>query len=449
MRILQALGWYYPENLGGTETYVAALSKKLVEAGHEVFIAAPLAGLPAPRSYDHDGLNVFRYPIPERPTRAEAQGRFPARGSEDFTGWLRQIQPDVSHFHSIVTGLGLHEMRAVQRDGSRIVFTSHASSLGYICQRGTLMRLGRFPCDGLTEIVKCSSCALEHRGMPLPIARLIAHEPLVTSRLAGAIDLRFGTALGMPDLIHRNKLAQRELLSVVDRFVVLTRAAERIMKLNGAPDEKLVVNELGISEYPGRHERAKALETASRPVKFGYLGRFDVVKGVIELAHALKSLPSKMDFTFEFRGPVSTASETAVLNRVRRLLSGDQRVSFAPAVPPYDVQRVLAAYDVLVCPSVCAEGGPTVAIEAHAAGTPVIGTQIGGLPELITDEINGAVVPPGDVAALAALLARVIMAPHETIDRWRLKLPAPRTMSDVARDYLALYESLAAQPALR
>ena len=51
-------------------------------------------------------------------------------------------------------------------------------------------------------------------------------------------------------------------------------------------------------------------------------------------------------------------------------------------------------------PSLVAEGGPTVAIEAHAVGTPVIGTRIGGLAELVTDGVNGRLVAPGDVQPL-------------------------------------------------
>jgi glycosyltransferase involved in cell wall biosynthesis len=100
---------------------------------------------------------------------------------------------------------------------------------------------------------------------------------------------------------------------------------------------------------------------------------------------------------------------------------------------------VLAGYDVLCCPSVCAEGGPTAAIEAHAVGTPVIGTRIGGLAELVTDGVNGRLVPPGDWRALASALADLARDPAGTVDRWRLALPRARTMDEIAADYEALY----------
>jgi hypothetical protein len=49
-------------------------------------------------------------------------------------------------------------------------------------------------------------------------------------------------------------------------------------------------------------------------------------------------------------------------------------------------------------------------------------------------------VPAGDVGAWAEALTRVAMSPADTVDRWRDALMPPRTMDDVAADYLTLYE---------
>jgi glycosyltransferase involved in cell wall biosynthesis len=436
VKILQVAGWYYPENLGGTEIYVSTLSRLLAEIGHQVIVAAPLAGLTTPRSYEHDGTPVYRYPVPSNPIRDEAQGRVPARGSEHFREWVAELKPDVAHFHSIVTGLGLSEMRAAKSSGAQLIFTSHASSLGFICQRGTLMRLGKFPCDGLTEIIKCSVCELQHRGMPRAVGEVVAREPVTVSRILGAPENSFATALGMPDLIDRNRTYQRELVNLVDSFVVLTRSAERIVLKNGAPSAKLFVNPLGVSEHS--HDSKPASRPTTIPVRMGYLGRFDIVKGVIELAEALRALPSQSQFNFEFRGPISGDGERAMYERVKTICAGDRRIVFAPPVSSAEVPKILAGYDVLVCPSICAEGGPTVAIEAHAVGTPVVGTRIGGLAELVEDGVNGRLVPPGDVNALTSMLQGIIDSPS-AIDRWRENVPAARTMADVADDYLTLY----------
>ena len=92
------------------------------------------------------------------------------------------------------------------------------------------------------------------------------------------------------------------------------------------------------------------------------------------------------------------------MRELRALVKGDPRVTFASPVTHNEVLKVLAGYDVLCCPSRCLEGGPTVAIEAHAVGTPVIGTQIGGLAELVSDGINGRLVVPCNWRELADVL---------------------------------------------
>jgi glycosyltransferase involved in cell wall biosynthesis len=122
------------------------------------------------------------------------------------------------------------------------------------------------------------------------------------------------------------------------------------------------------------------------------------------------------------------------------VLGGDPRVSFGPPVPVAQGPAHLAGLDVLCCPSVCLEGGPTVAIEAHGVGTPVVGTRIGGLAELITDGLNGRLVPPGDWRALAAAIADIAADPRGTVDMWRTAIPVARTMDEVVADYVKLYQ---------
>jgi glycosyltransferase involved in cell wall biosynthesis len=60
----------------------------------------------------------------------------------------------------------------------------------------------------------------------------------------------------------------------------------------------------------------------------------------------------------------------------------------------------------LVLPSLWDEPLPMVLIEASAVGTPMIASRVGGVPEVVDDGETGLLVPPGDVAALAAALTR-------------------------------------------
>ena len=74
------------------------------------------------------------------------------------------------------------------------------------------------------------------------------------------------------------------------------------------------------------------------------------------------------------------------------------------------------------------EGLPNVVIEAMAQGTPVIGSRHAGIGEAIADGDNGLLVPPGDAAALAEAIARLIVEPD-----LRARLGAASRRTAVAR----------------
>ena len=77
-------------------------------------------------------------------------------------------------------------------------------------------------------------------------------------------------------------------------------------------------------------------------------------------------------------------------------------------LPPRAALRdVYGALDALLLCS-DAEGLPQTVVEALCAGLPVLATAVGGVPELVADEVNGLLVPRGDVAALAAALRRLL-----------------------------------------
>jgi len=437
VRIVQAAGWYYPDSIGGTEVYVAALARQFRACGHEVFIAAPEPGAQSPRRYQHDGCEVLRYPIPAAPTRDEAQGDVTVRGAGHFHEWLAGVHADVVHLHTFVTGLGLQEIHAARAAGSRVIVTTHASSLGYICQRGSLMWRGEALCDGIVDASRCAECVLQHRGAPALVGAALANIPAAISHAAAALPGRVGTALGMADLITRNLERQRAMLDAVDAFVVLTDQAAHIVRANGAPASKVVVNRLGVREDV--IDRKPERTAPHRGVRAGYVGRFEDVKGVLDLAEAMRRVPVDLPLTLEFRGPSQTTADEQVKHAIEKMFESDPRVTVAGGVPPDQVTKILRSYDVLCCPSRCLEGGPTVALEAMAVGVPVIAASAGGAAEVVKDGVNARLVPPGDVDRLAAALNEIARDPAGTIHCWRERLPAPRSMRDVARDYLGLY----------
>jgi glycosyltransferase involved in cell wall biosynthesis len=438
MRILHLLGWYFPDSVGGTEVYVEGLCRRLRDAGHDVLIAAPIAG-GSTHTTQHDGVTVFRYAIPAQPTRDEAHQRTPMRGAAALHEWMAEMRPDILHVHSFVTGVGLAEIREARRLGIRVIATCHLPGLGYLCRAGALMQWGTVPCDGIVLPRKCAACALTALGMPRLLSRVVATIPAATGRAVERVPGRVGTTLGMSASIVEQAGRQRELLEQLDAFVVLNETSRRMLIANGSPAEKLIVNRLGLSQRSIVRKPGPDVRPTRRPVRFGFVGRLHRDKGLDQLVRAVIAVPADVDFVMEIRGPVLDAATRAFVDDLRARAAGDRRIVFADGVSAAEVPHVLSTLDALIVPSMWFENGPTVAIESFGVGTPLIASRLGNLAELVDDGVNGRLVDPGDVLALSRALEDAARDPSATIDRWRAGIPAVRTMDDIARDYLALY----------
>jgi glycosyltransferase involved in cell wall biosynthesis len=439
MKIVHALAWYFPEHIGGAEIYVNGLAQRLKKRGHYVSVTAPSRGEDGSREYEHEGIPVFRYPLRgARANRDESQSRVPASGSEILLARLAQNPPDLLHVHALAPGIAVYEIEAVRAMGIPVIVTSHLGDLGYGCLRGTLMHWGRELCDGKVRVLKCTACSLHASGMPRAFTYPAAALSAAIGHFAAALPGPVGTVLGTADLVRYRQGLQRRLLNAVDAFVLLNQAAFDRVLLNGAPHEKLAINGLGISSVIAR-KPAPDLCPTPLPVRFGYVGRFAEIKGVIELAEAWRALPKDLPVTLEWLGPVKFDEARTLVARLKEILGRDDRVRFADAVPASQVGEIMRNIDVLLVPSRCFEGGPTVVHEAFAAGTPVVGTRIGAMPELIRDRIDGRLLTPGSVSELTAAIREIAADPARTVDAWRRALPMPRTMDDIADDYERLY----------
>ena len=92
-----------------------------------------------------------------------------------------------------------------------------------------------------------------------------------------------------------------------------------------------------------------------------------------------------------------------------------EAVTVAENVPHDEVLRAWEHCTIAVVPSRWPDPSPLVAIEAMAAGRPVIASSTGGLPDLVLNGATGILVPPGDVSALRASIAQLLADPARRV----------------------------------
>ena len=191
------------------------------------------------------------------------------------------------------------------------------------------------------------------------------------------------------------------------RVVAVSRAlAGEAAALGAAPDAiDVVLNGVDAALFRPR-DRADAraeLGLPDGPLAL-YVGNLKEDKGVLDLARAWSRVP---------RGTLAVVGDGPARASLEGVLGTcAARVRVAGAQPHAAIATWLAACDVLVLPS-HAEGTPNVVLEALACGRRVVATAVGGVPELITSDALGTLVPPRDTAALAAALAHALATPYD------------------------------------
>ncbi|MFN8543333.1 MAG: glycosyltransferase family 4 protein [Candidatus Binatia bacterium] len=127
------------------------------------------------------------------------------------------------------------------------------------------------------------------------------------------------------------------------------------------------------------------------------IGALERRKGHAVLLAAAAEAPARVHYAFCGAGGEAAAIAEAARPLGRRV----HVVGFRQ-----DIAACLAAADVVAMPSL-QEGLGVAALEAMAAGRPVVASRVGGLAEVVQDGESGLLVPPGDAGALAAALARL------------------------------------------
>ena len=362
--------------------------------------------------------------------------------AEGFRAIVAQARPDIVHLHARTAAVSERLVDVAHAAGARVVFTYHTPTAS--CARGTMMLFGETPCDGVIDTKRCVACALTGLGVPKPLACAMAVVPNRLRSRAATItgQLRMPSALRIPSLIASGRRRFLEFIGKVDHVVAVSQWVNDVLTRNAVPVEKVTLCRQGVGA-PTQARRSRELLEQAGPLKIAYFGRVDYTKGPDLLGRALSMMPGvavKVDI-FAIH---QSAKPNQVYDSLKAHAQQDARLTLRTAIAPDAVTDIMADYDLIAVPSRWLETGPLVALEAFAAGVPVIGANLGGIAELVRDGVDGVLVAPDDAAAWAATIRRLVNNRH-LIDAMRARVEPPRTMNAVADDMATLYAKVLAR----
>ena len=366
MRILQVNKFLYRR--GGAEGYLLDLAEQQRAAGHEVeyFGMAHPDNLPM-RYAAHFPTHVEFEPPPTDPRgRAELVGRmlWSRQAYRGIGAVIADFAPDVVHMHNIYHQLSPSMIRASVKAGVPVVMTLHDYKLA--CPTYQFLDQG----------VICTACV--GGSLTSAVKRRCKDGSLAASTIA-AVEVG----------VHRLLKSNDPVATIVCPSAFLR---DQMVAAGLHPGKMVHLDNFTDTQVPVR-------DAAGSGVLFA--GRLSREKGVDVLIEAAGVLAT--DVSGVLVDIVGDGPERGELEHLaQRVAPG--AVRFHGRVSAQDVRAHLRAARVSAVPSRWYENQPLSVLEAFASGVPVVGSALGGLTDLITPSVDGALVPAEDALALAAAL---------------------------------------------
>lgn len=410
---------------------------------------------------------------------------------------MSRLRPDVVHLQNI-EGLAascVEAFKSPQGDwpGARIVYSLH--NYHTICPQVYLMRGHRVPCQDFEQGHACMTCVEappifvvhnkrmaewvvpatdghearvlmpghpaeteedvnrprpcdnDERSTTLPVIerpRAAQPPPAPSSLEPLTNDIRpVERSSKEPTKYAERRFAMIEMLNACDRVLAVSSFVHRKFESLGVEPARLRTMTIGThaAQAAGRHRIAEPppLEPA-RPVRLVFMGHNNYFKGLPMLADSLELLEtatlSGLELTVAGPGIESIADRF-------RALKGLAGLELEDGYRPDDIPRLLGAKDLGIVPSVWWDNGPQTVFEMLACGLPVLGANIGGIPDFVLDGVNGLLFRANDREDLASKIRAIVDNPTP-LASLRRGIRPPKSIQTHAEELLDLYEELLA-----
>ncbi len=214
---------------------------------------------------------------------------------------------------------------------------------------------------------------------------------------------------GFPDFYWKEcngikRALVRFVLRRANRLVLLTPAWQVLIgEIAHNPNSVVIVNPVEIFD-------CEAMKLLREPETLLYLGGTAKTKGIFDLLEVVAKLVTQFPRLKLICGGLGDMNEI-IKFAVR--LGIDTHVHTVGWIEKNEKQRLLCSAGVYVLPSYH-EGLPMGMLEAMAAGLPIVATNVGGIPDILQDEVHGFICEPGDKQGLELVLNRMLSSPLET-----------------------------------
>ncbi len=381
MKILIINKFLHPN--GGSETYIFEIGKQLKKMGHEVqyfgmehegrVVSNRVESYTSDMNFHGGGLSKLTYPFKILYSNEARKALRPV---------LEDFRPDVVHLNNInfqLTPSVIDEVKSFD-ENIKIVYTAHDAQ--WVCPN----HLMRIPSTG-ERCLRCIDGAYgnctKHRCI---------HDSKVRSLLGQIeaniyknrhtykkVDTIISPSKFLADVLSHNKDLQ-------GRIVTLHNFVELPDKSGLSDDDK---------NYKSASNTSSSAVEKSEPRDYVlYFGRYDVEKGIRIILAAARNLP-EVDFVFAGKGDFE--KEIEELPNIKNVGFQDKE----------GITRLIRNAKFTVFPSIWYENCPFSVIESVVNGTPVVGSNLGGVPELIDDGKTGLLFEAENVSELTDIIFRL------------------------------------------
>ena len=373
MRILLLTNLYPPHILGGAEILARDYAVQLQALGHEVFVLTSSYGLPNSQQEDHVWRTLRYAPAPHF-DRSQAL-------------W-RQLHLLTDYYQSFHSPSNVKEVqRAITETQPDVLYIWEITGIG------------------LTSMLKAL------HDIPLPIVYHL-----------GNYWLHYAISPQTEQTRLRTRWLKKALIGSVPplqytSLIAVSQTVKDEYERAGCDGERIEVIYNGIDrcflDTPSSRKKKSGEPQETEVLQLIYVGRLCMEKGVLVLLQALDALvheQHKQHFHLNIFGD----GDEAYITELQTFLHEKDLTSFVTfhgKVPQDELIQQYDRADVMLIPSIWQEPFGLVVAEAMARGLPVIASNKGGPAEIISHDVDGLLVEPGNVQELATAITMLCESP--------------------------------------